>query len=188
MSGAFPYLASRGITQASIEVFNLGLDPTSGRLTIPYLTPAGPLMIKERCIVSHDCKEAGHPKYMYEAGTVIHLFNAPALRSTQLAVVVEGELDAVAVSQLGLTAVAYPGTAMWKANPHWRWCFDSLSEVVVVADGDDQGRKAAAGVADSLRNAVQADIRVVQLPDGSDSNSYITDNGEVDYLERLDLL
>lgn len=125
---------------------------------------------------------------MYDAGTPIHLFNAQTLLTADLVVVVEGELDAICVDQMGLTSVGYPGTAMWKANPHWRWCFDSCSEVIVVADGDEQGRKAAVGVAESLRSTIPGDVHVVTLPDGEDSNSYINKFGETDYLERLDLL
>lgn len=188
MTGAIPYLDSRGITAESTTRFQLGLDPASGRLTIPYLSPAGPWVIKYRCISFHDCKELGHSKYTYDPGASIHLYNAQALISADLAVLVEGELDAISVSQLGLTGVAYPGTAMWKANPHWRWCFDSLTEIVVVADGDEPGRKAATAVTESLRTSINADVRQVAMPEGHDSNSYITEFGETDYLERLDLL
>lgn len=145
-------------------------------------------MVKYRCILDHECKDEGHGKYINDVGAGIHLFNASALLTADQAVVVEGEVDVISVDQLGVVAVGYPGTAMWKANPHWRWCFDSLSEVVVVADGDDQGRKAAGGVADSLRNSIAGDVRVVHLPDGQDSNSYILELGEADFLNRLDLL
>lgn len=146
--------------------------------------------MKYRCILNHKCKDEGHGKYTNDVGAGTHLFNASALITADIVVVVEGEIDAITVDQLGVTAVAYPGTAMWKANPHWRWCFDSLQEIVVVADGDEQGRKAAAGVADSLRNTVAGDVRVVNLPgdDGTDSNSYIAEHGATDYLNRLDLL
>lgn len=180
------YLTKRGITEASTTRFRLGCE--NGRLTIPYLSPAGPWIVKTRCIHNHDCKDEGHAKYMLDVGSELHLFNAAALLDADLVVVTEGELDAITVTQLDIPAVAYPGTQMWKSHPHWRWCFDSTSEVVVVADGDEPGRKAAAVVADSLRGSVAADIRVVNLPDGYDSNSYITDNGDADYLDRLDLL
>lgn len=188
VSSAKAYLDSRGITDESVEKFQLGVDPASGRLTIPYLTPAGPWMLKYRCLEPHDCKELGHGKYMYDPGATIHMFNASSLITAQLAVIVEGEIDAITVDQLGLNVVAYPGTAMWKANPHWRWCFDSVDDIVVVADGDDPGRKAATAVAESLRTAVAGDVRVVFLPGDEDSNSYIATFGDVDYLERLDLL
>lgn len=188
VNGVEAYLTSRGVTPESAADFMLGCDPASGRLTIPYLTPAGPWQIKYRCVTDHDCKDHGHGKYSYDTGSAIHLFNAQALVTADTVVVVEGELDAISVSQLGLTAVAYPGIAMWKANPHWRWCFDSLQQVVVVSDGDKPGREAAAHVASSLRSTVDADVRLVDLPDGEDSNSYINQHGETPYLERLDLL
>lgn len=188
MNGARAYLASRGITPESIDRFKLGVDPDNNQLTIPYLSPAGPWLVKYRCLRDHDCKETGHARYFYDTGAGHHLYNASALLTADVAVVVEGELDAVTVTQVGLTAVAYPGTAAWKANPHWRWCFDSVDTIVVVADGDEAGRKAAAGVAESLRNSVNADVRTVILPDGEDSNSYLVNHGDYDYLERLELL
>lgn len=182
------YLDSRGITEESTTKFLLGLDSATGLLTIPYLTPGGPWIVKYRCIQQHDCKELGHGKYTYEPGSGIHLFNAQALLNTDLVVLTEGELDAISVDQLGVAGVAYPGTSMWKANPHWRWCFDNVDDIVVVADGDDPGRKAATAVSESLRSSVSADVHLVLLPEGEDSNSYINKFGPTDYLERLDLL
>lgn len=188
MNGARPYLDRRGISNDSIDKFKLGVDTDTRQLTIPYLTPAGPWLIKYRCLSGHDCKEEGHAKYWYDPGAGHHLFNAACLVTADLVVITEGELDAISVDQLGLACVAYPGTAAWKAHPAWRWCFDSLEQIVVVADGDDPGRKAASAVTESLRNSVNADVRQVNLPDGQDSNSYLIEHGEVDYLERLDLL
>lgn len=168
--------------------FKLGVDPASGRLTIPYLSPAGPWSLKYRCLADHNCKELSHGKYVYDPGADPHLFNASALLAADLAVIVEGEIDAIVVDQLGIPTVGYPGTGTWKANPHWRWCFDSVEDIVVVADGDKPGRDVAAQVTDSLRSTVSADVRLVALPDGHDSNSYLVEYGETDYLERLDLL
>lgn len=188
VSSASHYLDSRGISTDSAELFQLGV--ADGRLTIPYLTPAGPLLIKYRCLQKHNCKEHGHGKYMYDTGASLHLYNASVLLTAELVVVVEGEIDAISVTQLGVPAVAYPGAGQWKAHPHWRWCFDSLDDVIIVADADEPGRKAAANVAESLRQSVSADVRVIHLPgdDGTDTNSYIAQHGEHNYLQRLDLL
>lgn len=179
-------MADRGITDDSIDKFKLGVDTGNGQLTIPYLTPAGPWLVKYRCLADHE--HEGHGKYWYDTGAGLHLFNAPVLATAELAVIVEGELDAIAVSQLDIAAVGYPGASQWKAHPHWRWCFDSVDDIIVVADGDEPGKKAATGVAESLRSAVNGDVHLVILPDGEDSNSFINQFGSSDYLERLDLL
>lgn len=180
------YLMARGIQKEAAQRFRLGRDPETGRLTIPYLTPAGPWAIKTRCIQHDNCKEHGCHKYVYDAGAVPTLFNVAALDAERV-IVVEGELDAVIAEQYGVPAVAYPGASTWQSNSFWRWCFDSCVEVVVVADGDDAGRNAGRVVAGSLRDAVD-DVRLVVLPDGHDTSSFIGAQGVGAFLERIDWL
>lgn len=186
-----PYLAERGITVQAAERFKLGYvtpetdGPTRGRLAIPYLTAAGPWHVKYRCIEDHNCKDLKHGKYVYDPGSQQHLFNAPTLLSATRVVVVEGELDAVAAEQAGVNAVAYPGADTWQKNRHWRFCFDCVEQVTVVADGDDPGRKAANTVAESIRAGITGDVSVIELPDGHDTNSFLVEHGELDYLDRI---
>jgi DNA primase len=204
-SGAETYLTDRGINRRAIEKFQLGYTGdtgdrvTSDRLAIPYLTPAGPWQIKYRCLGGHDgsCKDNRHGKYVYDDGAQQMLFNAQTLLTTDRVVVVEGELDAVSVEMAGAPCVAFPGADTWKKNRHWRWCFDSLDEVIFVADGDDPaknprdngmgvGEEAARQAADTLRNSLpDLDVQVCVMPPGHDSNSYIVENGSLDYLEQI---
>jgi len=159
-----------------------------GRLSIPYITPGGVVQMKYRCTdLSHEENgkhtQKGCPKYLYEAGTGTFLYNAQILiHSLQRVVVVEGELDAVCVqAYAGIPAVAYPGADTWGEKKHWRLCFEGVSEVIVVADGDKPGKEAARKVADSLGFSA----RVVNMPAGEDSNSFIASQGAGAYLERL---
>ena len=170
-------------------MFQLGYaahgTPQGGRLSIPYITPAGVVQIKYRCAdqAHADHKGTDCPKYMYETGIGTHLYNAQVLISTSDTVVLtEGELDAICVqAYLGIPAVAYPGVGTWKGQKHYRLCFEGVSEVIVVADGDKPGRDSAAEIAESLGMAA----RVVNMPDGFDSNQYIHENGAGAFLERL---
>ena len=181
------YLANRGINQQAARRFRLGYD--GEWLTIPYDTPAGPLLIKRRCIAGHDCKEEGHGKYKADTGSVPHLYNAQTLLRAERVVVAEGELDAVAIESAGVPAVAYPGVATWEKNQFWAYCFDSCSEVIVVADGDEPGRKAARQVGESLRRRLpDTDVRVVELPDSDDSSSLIVKEGPVAFLDSIGFL
>ena len=186
---ALPYLLSRGISEQVAEMFQLGYVPhgadRGGRLSIPYVTPAGVVQIKYRCTdQSHaDHKGLDCPKYMHETGVGTHLYNAEVLISTSDTVILtEGELDAICVqAYLGIPAVAYPGVGTWKGQQHYRLCFEGVSEVIVVADGDKIGRDAARRVAESIGMAA----RVVNMPDGFDSNQFIHENGAGAFLERL---
>jgi len=183
-SPGLDYLISRGITAETAEQFQLGYDNNS--LTIPYLTPAGPWTVKRRCIANHNCKDIdGHSKYMNTPGVELHLFNAQTLLTATSVVVTEGELDAVTAEQHGIPAVAFPGAQAWTKHRYWGYCFDSVDDVTVVADGDEPGRKAAEVVVKGLRELTTADVRLVVLPDGEDVNSLVRANGESVLLEVL---
>lgn len=181
------YLLARGISLEAAQMFRLGFDADGqykGRLAVPYWTPAGVVNMKFRCIAPHDCKAAGsHKKYLFLPALGQHLYNAQVLVGTSDTVVVtEGELDAICVqAYCGVPAVAYPGTESWNAHRHWRYCFEGIAEVVVVADGDDAGQGAAKKVADSIGMAA----RVVHLPAGFDSNQYTHERGANAYLEFI---
>jgi hypothetical protein len=183
------YLAGRGLGDDIRLRYRLGqvLDPAPGheqmydRLAIPYLTPAGVVDLKFRCISGHDCKAEKCPKYLATEGGGARLYNARAVLAAQETVVVcEGEFDAMAVSAIaGIPAVGYPGVDTWAKNPHWPRVFAGV-DAVVVADGDKPGIAAAKVVARSLESA-----RIVILPDGEDGNSMIFKEGPEAFRERL---
>ena len=180
--GVQDYLTSRGITRRAIDRFKLGSDGT--RLVIPYLTPAGPWQFKYRCVKDHNCKDEHGGKYAYDDGAQQLLYNTQTLLTADRVVIVEGELDAISVEMAGAPAVAYPGVTNWQK--WFAWCFDSVEEITVVADGDEPGEKAATSVADSLRSRLpDVDVRRVVLPAGEDSNSFINNEGQLAYLERI---
>lgn len=170
-------------------MFTLGYVPHgeeyAGRMSIPYSTPSGVVQIKYRCAnLQHgDHKGDSCPKYLYEAGCGMHLWNARVLiNAVDTVVVTEGELDAITVqAYTGVPAVAYPGTKTWDAQAHFRLCFEGISEVVVVADGDKPGRESARRVAESIGSHA----RVVDLGDGEDSNSFITTHSASAFLDKI---
>lgn len=191
VGSVLPYLLSRGITDEVAAMFSLGCATDGdyrGRLTIPYSTPSGVVQIKYRCAEANHHDGFKHtdehcPKYLYEAGTSTHLFNAQVLiHASDQVVVTEGELDAICVqAYCGIPAVAYPGADTWKRHPHYRLCFEGVGEVIVVADGDKPGKEAARQVADSI--GVHA--RVIEMPAGEDSNSILATQGAKAYQERI---
>lgn len=183
---ALPYLLNRGITEEAAQIFSLGYveeGEFAGRLSIPYVTPAGVVTIKYRCIQHEDCKAADCVKYLTESGCGTHLYNAQVLiHNNETVVITEGELDAVTVqAYAGLPAVAYPGVDTWSKQPHYRLCFEGVSEVVVIADGDTTGRAAAKRVSDSIG----MNARVVDLGSGQDSNSFIASESAGAFLEKV---
>lgn len=189
------YWISRGLNDETAERFQLGYVPRGeeggigGRLAVPYLTPAGPLGVKFRCIRPHNCKDyEHHQKYLADSGAEQFLFNAQTLLTATRVVLVEGETDVMSIEQLGVPAVGYPGTGNWTANQYWRWCFDSVDEVIVVSEGDKAGRESGAAITKSLRDAVKGEIRNVELPEKHDSNSLIQAEGPIEFMDRLGLI
>ena len=186
---ATSYLLSRGISREVAEMFSFGYVPygeeNGGRLSIPYITPAGCVQIKYRCIsVEHgDHKGVDCPKYLFEAGLGVHLYNARILiHAPELVVVTEGELDAAVVqAYTGIPAVGYPGVDTWAQQKHWPLCFEGVGDIAVVADGDKAGKDSANRVAGSIPGA-----RVVTLGSGhKDANEFIAALGASAFMERV---
>jgi len=183
------YLLARGITgeiamRARLGVVVeplLGHESMAGRLAIPYLTEAGPVDIRFRCLEAHSCKDAGHGKYLTLPGHLPRMFNASALATdTTTVAVCEGELDTLIVHHhLGLPAVGVPGAQVWSGQKHYPRMFRAFTRVLVFADGDDAGRDLGKQIARDLPQAV-----VLRLPDGADVTDYYLSHG-VDGLADL---
>lgn len=187
---ALKYLYARGLGEFTGR-YSLGVvtepwpghEMMTGRISIPYLTPAGPVDLKFRCIADHDCKAEHCPKYLGLEGGGGRLYNARAvLAANNTVVICEGEFDAMAVSGLaGVPAVGYPGTDTWQRGKHFPRVFAGL-DVVVLADGDKPGVSAAKVVAKSIPGA-----RIVHMPNGEDANSFLLAHGADAFRERLGL-
>lgn len=201
-STAREYLKGRGFDRDATVRFQLGkvageeigYDWLDDLLVIPYLTPAGPVAMKYRCLADHICKEHGHPKYLAEVGSDVHLFNAQTMiEAAGPVVIVEGEIDVMCIETMaggGLPTVGYPGVEMWEKYPHFRRCLDGAERKIVVADGDKvnpktgerPGLEAAKIVTRSLDDAT-----MVVMPEGYDSNSFVLEFGPEEFVKRLGL-
>ena len=162
-----PYLATRGITEQTARMFRLGFvkepeighEPYIGKLSIPYLTPAGPIDLRFRSLNAD-----GGPKYMSRPGATTHIFNVAALDiDTDVLAICEGELDTVVATQAGFTAVGLPGANNWK--PFYSRVLADWAKVVLLCDGDNAGREMAKNLSRELDNVIP-----VFMPEGQDVN------------------
>jgi DNA primase len=157
-------------------------DRFRGRLTFPIRDARGRVIAFSARILG-----AGEPKYLNSPDTPLFdkgrtLFNldkaGPASRSGGRIVVVEGQMDVIALDQAGISeAVAPLGTALteaqlgllWKLSPSPLMCFD----------GDAAGRKAAVRAALRALPHVAPDrtLGFVTLPPGQDPDDLVRAGG-----------
>jgi DNA primase len=152
-----------------------GDEQFTGMLTIPYLTRAGTCGIKFRNL-------AGKPKFLHHAGQKARLYNAGAYFTADDTIgVAEGEIDAITASEhLGVPTIGIPGAEGWRADI-WGPLFKDFRRVIVFADGDDAGRRAAARITET----VGWRALTVQCPDGEDISSMIAAGRAGELLARI---
>jgi hypothetical protein len=135
--GVHPYWKKRVGERAAVH-FRLGYDPDTESVTYPLRGPAGVLGVVRRAL--H--REEGQPKYRYPRGIDVGrlLFNySPECRRS--VVLVEGALDAIALWNVGVPALAIYGSRL---SVDQVALIDKIDpEVVYTAyDNDDAGFKA----------------------------------------------
>lgn len=167
ISLAEEYLSSRGLTIADAATYRLGVvsddspesAPYLGRLSIPYLTPAGVRDIRFRSLDGSD------PKYMSRPGAHGLMFNVGALwQDADTIAICEGEMDAIVMDLYsGIPAVGIPGAQAWKK--HFAKLFADYDRVLVIGDGDAAGREFVRSVVSKIDHAIP-----IHMDDGLDVN------------------
>lgn len=175
----------RGLTPETAQRFLLGAvvapdvsdEPARGMLSIPYLTPTGPVALRFR---RPPDKDTG-PKYWQPEGSELTIFNVQALFQTEdWVIITEGEIDCMTIAQCGLPAVGIPGASAWK--DYYQPLFEGYDRVIICADNDDQG----AGKTFSAKVAKQVPgPEVILMPEGHDVNSYFKEVGVAGLREYL---
>lgn len=185
-TSAQEYLRRRGFGPQAAATCRLGVvrrplpghESYAGRLAIPYLTPAGVVNIRFRCLRQHSCKDEKCPKYLSSEGLESNLYNVADLKKPgDFICVTEGELDAVTLSSLcGLPAVGVPGVESWQ--DHFSRCLEDFSVIFSFADGDAAGRKFSKFLAKEVK------ARPIRMPGGMDVNEFFLARG-ADAVRRL---
>jgi DNA primase len=169
-----PYLTGRGITEETARIFRLGYvkepeighEPYVGKLSIPYLTPAGPIDLRFRSLGVDN-----GPKYMSRPGATTHIYNIQALQDeSEVLAICEGELDTVVATQAGFNAVGLPGANNWK--PFYARVLADWTKIVLLCDGDNAGREMAKNLSRELDN-----VFPVFMPEGNDVNDIYLSEG-----------
>ncbi len=152
-----------------------------GRLMVPIRDIEGRAIAFGARLVEGD-----HPaKYLNSPETAVYrksetLFGLhearPHIRREGKAIVVEGYFDVLALAQAGVeNVVATCGTALTKE--HCRLLSRHSREILLVFDGDAAGFEAQRRVFDVAANAPGMILRVVNLPQGDDPDSFVRREG-----------
>jgi|tagenome__1003787_1003787.scaffolds.fasta_scaffold20818632_2 DNA primase len=150
------YLFTRGFTPQALESWKIGYDPQSQRYTIPVCNINGDLVgVKGRTAIGSKRKymvlgdRANHKPYYrfmpYEKTLVV--FGLDRAKKARKLVLVEGELDVVALWQIGIPAIS-PGSAHL-SDEQALLIRDYADEVIFFFDSNDAGENATWGWEDS---------------------------------------
>jgi len=185
-----PMLVEAGLRIAAEE--REPYDRFRGRLTIPIHDARGRVIAFAARILDAEKKDA--PKYLNSPDTPLFdkgrtLFNlhraGPASRKSGRIVVVEGQMDAIALAAAGIEeAVAPMGTALTERQLEMLWRL--VEKPILCFDGDAAGRRAA------MRAAARAlpllrpghSLQFVTLPAGMDPDDLLRASGR-EALEAL---
>lgn len=108
---ALNYLHGRGITDESIEKYNLGYDPNWKHSKAPEYAVSKRIIIprSQRTYQTRRIDEVKEFSKQLE-GTMKDLFNTSALEGARTAIICEGELDAISLMQCGAPVVVGIGS------------------------------------------------------------------------------
>jgi len=169
------FLTKKGFTRQELADAGLtnrfGGDMFRGRMTVPLMDPTGQVIgFTARIIVD----DPNAPKYLNTPQTLLydkgrHVFGLSqakeAIRKSDYAVVVEGNLDVVSSHQAGIRqVVATAGTAM--TENHLRALKRLSGNVRLAFDGDKAGI-AATERAIPIASEVGIELTIISLPDGA---------------------
>ena len=189
------YLKSKGYTEQDLVLANLARrrDGKSGcydnfrnRIMFPIIDLRGNVVAFSGRVLD-DSK----PKYVntsdtpvYKKGNVIFGLNFAKNNSEKKLIVVEGQMDVIALHQAGFTnAVACLGTAFTseQANILSRYA----DEVLLCYDNDEAGKKATARVL-SILNNTGIRTKVINMEGGKDPDEIIRNYGRERFISLIE--
>lgn len=145
-AGVHPYWIRRGLSEAVCRKFRLGYDFDTGRATYPLRSPSGAVLgVVGRLVDDEPRPDGSHrPKYKYPPGANISqtLFAYYLVRNGARDVVLaEGALDAIAMWDVGIPALAQMGARLSRAQIDLLRAL-GLRTLTFAYDQDHAGREA----------------------------------------------
>ncbi|MGJ8537924.1 MAG: DNA primase [Parasphingopyxis sp.] len=178
-------LVEAGLIAVPEEAGRSPYDRFRSRLMFPIRDQRGRVIAFSGRIIGD-----GKPKYLnspdtplFDKGRTIYNFDraSPAARDAKRIIVVEGQMDVIALDQAGFKeAVAPLGTALTEHQLAMLWRVDEAP--ILCFDGDAAGQKAAMRAVERAMPAIQPErsLAFVHLPPGQDPDDIIRSGGTDD--------
>lgn len=160
------YLYGRGLDDPTIRRFRLGVSWLTGEgasevaVGIPYIEDELVPLMKMRNLES----DKDRRKFRRTKGGYSGLFNGDSVKGLSRVVLVEGELDAISLWQLGVTNVASTSLGAKKEIPQeWVESLGAAEDIVLWYDEDEKGQESAEALITQLG---AHRTRLARMPDG----------------------
>lgn len=157
------WFAARGLSDGSLFRHQIGFD--NAAITIPIFDAQGEfLFLKYR----RSPLATDGPKYWYDKGGAVSLYNIEQLAGNEMIVICEGEFDCLILEEHGIPAVTSTGGAM-SFKEEWIPLFAD-KKIFICLDNDDAGRKGAWRIAKMLPGS-----KIMALPTDIGEHGDVTD-------------
>jgi len=142
------WLNRRGLVDETVQHWELGFNPCDRKLFNLWV-PRGiiiPCLVFDEVCYLKVRRAAGHPKYTQVSGGQVALFGADTLAGRDVAVITEGEFDAMLLHQEAgdLVGVATLGSASTRLPDAWMPYLLGMRRLLVAYDTDAAGAEGAA--------------------------------------------
>lgn len=154
------YLTKRGISSTTQTLFSIGYCPDWRHPKSPRMQPS-PRIIIPTSECSYLARYAGDDDYIDWKGRVankskvgtVHIFNLKAIeQGTQPIFVVEGEIDALSVAEVGYTALALGSTSNYGKLVDYTHDHRPTQPLIIALDGDRSGVETTQKLLSGLRS------------------------------------
>lgn len=171
---------TRGLTEETINTFNLGFSVEKNAITIPIYKRGELVNIKYRHL-----DENAKSKYTQEKGAEVWLFNEDGIEKAKAKgglLVVEGEFDCMSVWQAGIKNVVSPAGGK-DSYGVWIELVDGIPKAYISYDNDKPGKGAALELAE--RVGTEKSYEII-YPEGiKDANEYFKSHDVEQYKELI---
>jgi replicative DNA helicase len=171
------YLTFRGLSNDTAARYWLGYDPATGYLIIPAA---------KSFFIARNTDSAAKMRYRNPTGVSIELFNLKALYNdaARPVFITEGAIDALSIIEAGGEAVALNSTSNTRKLLEQISKQRTRSTLILCLDTDDAGKKAAATLAEGLRELNIAYVTADICGQHKDPNEALT-TGRAAFIEAV---